>query len=103
MKPLVSVIISTWNGEKVIKRTIDSILCQTYKNIEIIIYDDCSDDGTARVVQSIKDKRIKFIKGIEKKNGAYGRNMAFANSRGEYIALIDDDDEWQTDGGALPA
>ncbi|WP_272992537.1 glycosyltransferase family 2 protein [Porticoccus hydrocarbonoclasticus] len=59
--PLVSICIPTFNAEKYIKKTINSIVNQSYKNIEIIILDDCSTDSTMKIIRSIDDPRIKIF------------------------------------------
>ncbi len=94
---LVSVIISTFNGEKYIKRAIESVLSQTYGNIELIIIDDCSTDNTSEIIfgYSRKDSRIVILKN-ETNIGSYkSLNKAIRISRGKYIANLDDDDIWR--------
>ena len=66
MEKLVSVLIPAYNHEKYIKKAIESVLNQTYKNIEVIVEDDCSTDNTVREIKKIKDKRLKTI--FSKKN-----------------------------------
>lgn len=87
----VSVIIPTYNREKYVKKCLESILNQTLKDIEIIIVDDGSQDNTKEIVNSYKDKRIKYI---YKNNTGIGdtRNKGISLSRGEYIAFVDIDD-----------
>ncbi|MCK9368409.1 glycosyltransferase family 2 protein [Candidatus Dojkabacteria bacterium] len=92
--PLVSVITTTYNGEKTIKRALRSILEQSYPNIELIVVDDGSTDNTAKAVESIKDKRIQLVRHKINRNGAAGRNTGIKASKGEYVAFLDDDDEW---------
>lgn len=58
---LVSVIIPSYNREKTIKRAIESVLNQTYKNLEVIVVDDCSNDSTERVVKLIQDNRLSSL------------------------------------------
>ena len=91
---LVTVYITTFNRVNLLKRSLDSVFKQTYKNIEIIIVDDCSTDGTQEFIKEIsqQDKRIKFF--LKEKNGGAceSRNIAIQNARGEYITGLDDDD-----------
>ena len=91
---MISVIIPTHNREKTIKKSIDSVLCQTYNNIEIIVVDDKSTDNTEEVINSIKDNRIKYIKLDENKGACFARNKGIELAQGKYIAFQDSDDEW---------
>ena len=93
--PLISVIVPAYNAETFIQRTLDSILTQTYTNIEVLVVDDGSQDRTAEIVESFveKDSRVTLLK--QKNAGvATARNLAIEKSRGEYIAPIDADDIW---------
>lgn len=93
----VSVIIPTYNRENTIKRSIKSVLEQSYSNIELIVVDDASKDDTMQIVESIEDPRIIYIK-LDKNVGAAGaRNAGVKNSASEYIAFNDSDDEWLND------
>ncbi|PET00263.1 glycosyl transferase family 2 [Priestia megaterium] len=94
VEPLVSVVIPTYNRGNIIENTINSVLNQTYSNLEIIIVDDCSNDNTEDVVKSFHDERIKYIKHTKNSNGSVARNTGIKNSNGEYIAFLDSDDEW---------
>ena len=94
---MISVVIPTYNREKTIKRAIDSILNQTYKDIEIIIVDDCSKDNTEEIIKQYKDNRIKYIK-LDKNSGACAaRNKGIELAKGQYIAFQDSDDYWKSD------
>ncbi|HTL88074.1 MAG TPA: glycosyltransferase [Leptolyngbya sp.] len=94
-KPLVSVVIAAYNAEAFISTTLESILAQTYRNFEVIIVDDGSDDRTAEIVRSFAeiDDRIQLI---QQSNAgvAASRNLAVQHSSGTYIAPIDADDIW---------
>lgn len=94
--PLVSVIIPTYNRSALLPRAIHSVLNQTYKNLEIIIVDDASNDGTKSLVKNFLEdnRRIKYIRHEVNKGGSAARNSGIRKSRGEYIAFLDDDDEW---------
>ena len=83
----------TWNRGEIISESIQSILSQSYQNWELIICDDGSTDNTSSVVQSFKDKRIKYFK-LEKNNGAVARNHAIRKSSGSIIAFLDSDNLW---------
>ncbi|MBW4599323.1 MAG: glycosyltransferase family 2 protein [Calothrix sp. FI2-JRJ7] len=92
---LVSVIIPAYNAEVFIGRTLESVISQTYKNLEIIVVDDGSQDGTASIVESFMeiDSRIVLLKQANA-GVAAARNLAIAKSSGEFIAPIDADDIW---------
>lgn len=91
---LVSVVIPTYNREKTIKRSVDSVLNQTYDNIEVIVVDDCSTDKTYEVIKQYNDKRVRYYK-LEKNSGAcVARNFGIKQAKGKYIAFQDSDDEW---------
>ena len=89
--PLVSVVIPVHNGEKYIKESIDSCLDQTYKNIEIIVVDDKSEDRTLKILKGYGEK-ITVIP-VEKQNGLGNViNIGIRKSKGKYIARMDADD-----------
>lgn len=94
---LVSIAMCSYNGERFIKEQINSILNQTYENIELIIVDDCSKDKTVEIIQEYlnKDNRIKFYK--NENNIGFVKNFEKSISlcTGEYIALADQDDIWK--------
>ncbi|MFW6015819.1 MAG: glycosyltransferase family 2 protein [bacterium] len=94
--PKVSVIITTYNRYKLLDRAINSVLLQTYRNMEIVIVDDNSSDNTESIIKKYmeKDNRINFIKHKENMGLSAARNTGFKNSIGELIAYLDDDDEW---------
>lgn len=91
MEELVTVIIPTYNRADIIEKCIESVRNQTYRNLEIIVWDDGSEDETEEVVRGIRDERIRYYKGP---NGgaAHARNMGIEQARGEYIAFHDSDD-----------
>lgn len=90
--PLVTVFIPVFNCEKYICECLDSIVNQTYKNLDILIIDDGSTDKTVQIIESYKDKRIRLIKNNKNKGIPYTRNLGIKESRGKYIALMDADD-----------
>lgn len=91
-RPLVSVLISAFNEEKVIIRCINSVLSQTYQDLEILVVDDGSSDRTAAEVDRIADKRIRILK---KENSGLvdSLNLGIRCASGEFIARLDADDE----------
>ena len=96
-KPLISVIVNCYNGEKFINRCIASILEQTYKNFEIILIYDQSDDNDLPYIREMikQDNRISLI--VNKKNLGAGlsRNLGIDFAKGDYIAFLDSDDLWR--------
>ena len=96
-EPLVSVIIPVYNGENFVGETIQSVLDQTYQNMEIIILDDASTDHSRKIIDSFKDIRIKTIFCEENHNICYTGNIGFREAKGKYVALIGHDDLWKPD------
>lgn len=97
MNPLVSICITTYNRKELLPLTLKSVLNQTYKNIEVIIVDDHSTDGTKELVDSelLKlDDRVRYIRHEKNKGLAAGRNTAIFAATGKYFTFCDDDDEW---------
>lgn len=95
--PLISIIIPMYNSQEYILETIRSALSQTYKNFELIIVDDCSNDKSTDIVKMlmVQDDRIKLIESDVNFGGpARPRNIGIDNSKGEYIAFLDADDVW---------
>lgn len=94
----VSVVIATFNRASLLKRAINSALTQSYRNLELIVVDDGSADGTQAVVASIADERVRYIRHEHNRGlAAAGRNTGIDAARGEFIAFLDDDDEWLPD------
>lgn len=93
----VSVIIPTYNREKTILRALQSVLDQTYTNLEVLVIDDGSTDGTGDIVKGIEDDRVKYI--VLEKNGgpSNARNVGVQMAVGEWIAFQDSDDCWHKD------
>lgn len=96
MEELISVIINVYNGEKFIKKCLDSVVNQTYKNLEILIINDGSTDNTLKICESYKDKRIKIIN-QNNKGLALSRNVGIKHSKGEYLYFVDSDDFIESD------
>lgn len=96
---MISVIITTRNRKTLLKRAIDSVLSQTWRDLECIVVDDASTDGTQNSVKTFDDKRIRYfyIPVTKSKGGNYARNFGITMARGEYIAFLDDDDRWSED------
>jgi len=94
-QPLISIAMAVFNGSRYINLQIDSILTQTYSNIELVIIDDCSTDSTIELIEPyLSDERVRLIK--NDRNIGYKKNFekAIGLCAGEYIALSDQDDIW---------
>lgn len=94
--PLVSVVITTHNRLKGLKKAVDSVKKQTYSPIEIIVVDDASNDSTLKYGKTLINQGIKYIRisPENSKGGNYARNIGIKHSTGKYLALLDDDDYW---------
>ena len=94
MQPEISVIMPVYNIEKYLPEAIESILNQTFKNFELIILDDKSEDGTLSVAKKYadKDKRIRVIALEKRQKQGVGRNIGIENAIGNYIMFLDGDD-----------
>jgi glycosyltransferase involved in cell wall biosynthesis len=91
VSPLVSVIIPVYNREKFINASIESVLNQTYKNIELIVIDDGSSDNTINILNGINDSRLR-IYSQPNRGRSVARNFALNLAKGKYIAFLDSDD-----------
>lgn len=90
---LVSVILPTYNRAKLLPRSIDSVLNQTYQNWELLVWDDGSTDNTVDIVSGFSDQRVHYFF-AENSGVAAARNQAISNAKGMYLAFLDSDDEW---------
>jgi glycosyltransferase involved in cell wall biosynthesis len=94
-QPLVSIITPTYNRPEYLKQALTSAVRQTYKNIEIIVSDNCSPENPQPIVESFQDPRIRFSRN-EKNIGMFANTMkAFKMARGKYVATLLDDDLWE--------
>lgn len=91
MNELVSIVIAIYNGEKFLKETIDSLVNQTYKNIEIIVVVNCTNDDTIKILESYEDERIKIFE-TNICQLAFNLNYGLMQSKGAYVVRIDADD-----------
>lgn len=82
------------NGEKFISRSLLSVLNQTYKNFEVIFFDNFSSDNTKKIIKKYDDKRINYYRSNKYLKLYDARNKAIKKSKGEYITFLDIDDEW---------
>ena len=95
----ISIIITNFNKEKYLVKSLNSLFNQNYKNFEIILFDDCSTDNSINIIK--KFKKIKIIKNNKKKfttgplNQIYGILKAFSISKGNLVCLLDSDDKFE--------
>ena len=92
--PLVSVVIPTRNRAHLLPIAVRSVLDQTFRDLEVFVVDDASEDRTAEVVAGILDPRLRTLRQRVRSGGAATRNVGIRASRGQYVAFLDDDDEW---------
>lgn len=95
---LISVVIPAYNAEKTIEKTIQSAITQTYSDIEVIIVDDYSQDGTVKIATAYakKDNRIKIFQNQANRGVAFARNRGVGEAKGDWIAFLDSDDQWDS-------
>ena len=94
-QPLVSIIINCFNGEKYLREALDSVITQTYKNWEIIFWDNQSTDKSAKIFKSYKDNRLKYYCASSHVTIlSVARNYALKKVNGDFIAFLDVDDWW---------
>jgi glycosyltransferase involved in cell wall biosynthesis len=94
--PLISVVIPVYNGEKTIRETIESVLNQTFRDFELIVINDGSQDSTLEIVSSIQDPRLQVFS-YPNAGLSASRNRGISHAVGEYISFIDADDLWTPD------
>jgi glycosyltransferase involved in cell wall biosynthesis len=92
--PLVSVILPVYNRGHLLQRVVTSVLSQSHDNLELIIVDDASSDDTEERVAALADPRLRYIRHSHNQGASVARNTGIEVARGEYIAFMDDDDEW---------
>lgn len=99
MEPKVSILVATYNGEKFLRKQLDSIVNQNYQNLEIIIQDDGSNDDTLEILNEYAEKDDRISVSKNKKNLGIIQNFydLISKSSGDYIAISDQDDIWEED------
>jgi glycosyltransferase involved in cell wall biosynthesis len=93
--PRVSVIVPTYNRGDVLARAIESVLRQELRDLELIVVDDCSTDDTESIVESYDDPRVRYFRHETNRGGSAARNTGIEHATGEYVAFLDDDDEYR--------
>lgn len=98
LQPLISIILCTYNGEEFLEEQLQSILNQTYPNLEIFISDDASTDGTLKILEKYSSQK-NIILNVNRLNIGFIKNfeLAAVSSKGDYIAFADQDDIWLAD------
>lgn len=94
MKPLISIVIPTYNRAQDLKRALESVISQTYTNWEVVIVDNHSIDDSENIINSFNEKKFKFFKIHNNGIIAASRNLGIKNAQGEFIAFLDSDDWW---------
>jgi glycosyltransferase involved in cell wall biosynthesis len=96
-RPLVSLGLPVYNGEKYLRRAIDSLLAQDYENLELIISDNASTDRTVEICQEyqLKDRRVHYYRNEKNMGGAWNFNRVLELARGEFFMWTADDDIWK--------
>ena len=92
-QPLISIIMNCYNSKKFLKEALDSVYAQTYKNFEIIFWDNASTDDSGEIAQSYGEK-VKYFRGEVNVPLGEARNLALAKVSGDLIAFLDCDDLW---------
>jgi hypothetical protein len=95
-RPVVSVVIPLYNKRSSIGRAVHSVLDQSFEDLELIVVDDGSDDGSSEVLRFLSDPRMRVIR-QPNQGVSVARNRGILEARGEYLAFLDGDDEWEAD------
>jgi glycosyltransferase involved in cell wall biosynthesis len=97
VRELISVVLPTYNRAATLGRAVRSVLAQTWGNLELIVVDDASTDGTQSLLDQISDPRLRILRNQENHGVSHSRNRGVAEARGDWIAFQDSDDEWRLD------
>lgn len=92
--PKVSVIIPTHNRPELLKKAIESVLAQTYSDFEVVVVDDGLQKRSNGIVEQFHDRRIRYLQHDAERGGSAARNSGIRAATGDFIAFLDDDDEW---------
>ncbi len=94
---MISVVIPTYNRKEKLPECIESVLRQSYREIEVLVVDDASTDGTEEIFREISDKRLKYFRYDTNRGACYARNYGAKRAEGELLAFQDSDDLWHPD------
>ena len=92
--PLVSIIINVRNGAAFLREALDSVMAQSFADWELIVWDDCSTDDSAKIIAEYRDPRVHYYLSPEDTPLGEARNRAISNATGEWLAFLDQDDIW---------
>src|SRR6266550_3100148 len=92
MTPIVSFVVPCYKLAHLLRECVDSILCQTFGNLEVLIMDDCSPDKTSEVAQSFRDSRVRYIRNESNLGHLRNYNKGISLTQGKYVWLISADD-----------
>lgn len=95
--PRVSVILPTYNRAQYLPQAVNSVLRQSFDDLELIVVDDASDDDTKSIIERISDRRLRYIRHERNRGGSAARNTGIAAAHGMYVAFQDSDDIWLSD------
>jgi len=95
--PLISVIVNAYNGAETLDETLTSILNQSYRSLELIVWNDASTDTTSAIVSALNDSRIRYFESSQNLGLAKARARALREARGDWVAFLDQDDLWHED------
>ncbi len=92
---LISVVIPSYNRADRLPACLESVLGQTYRNIEVLVVDDGSEDGTPALFEELRDPRLRYLRYTPNRGACYARNYGAERARGAYLAFQDSDDTWR--------
>ena len=95
--PLISIIMNCHNGSKFLNESLNSVFSQSFKNWELIFFDNFSSDNSKEILLNYNDKRIKYFRSHEKVELYKARNLAIKKCQGDYVCFLDTDDLWSID------
>lgn len=93
-RPAVSIVVPTYNRPQLLRRALVSVLAQTFADFEVLVVDDGQSDETAALVATCADPRLRYLRQPENRGVAAARNRGIGEARGQFVAFLDDDDEW---------
>ena len=96
-KPIVSIILNCYNGEKYLHKSLKSVKNQTYKNWELVFWDNKSTDNSKEIFKSFLKKNFRYFMSQKHTSLYEARNLAIQKAKGQFIAFIDSDDTWNKD------